>query len=133
MTGFSRYKERPDAIYIYISVLTILIALTSPYKSTKSVQVLVAAECHAARSSGVTSQQRDRRPLHSGQHRDTGPGPGHHCTVGNTVTREHRHQPPGKLRRHFRVLATLHITQSIAQHPPEVPKWSRYTLNRCHD
>ena len=87
--SLSRYKERPDAIYIYISVLTILIALISPYKSTKSVQVLVAAECHAARSSGVTSQQRDRRqettaqwatpwhgtrtraPLHSGQHRDT--------------------------------------------------------------
>ena len=129
--SLSRYKERPDAIYIYISVLTILIALISPYKSTKSVQQSVTQR--GAAGSRVNSVTGDRRPLHSGQHRDTGPGPGHHCTVGNTVTREHRHQPPGKLRRHFRVLATLHITQSIAQHPPEVPKWSRYTLNRCHD
>ena len=30
------------------------------------------------------------------------------------------------------VTSALWRTQSIAQHPPEVPKWSRYTLNRCH-
>ena len=46
-------------IYIYIDYFVVLI---SPCKSTKSVQVLVAAaECHAARSSGVTGQHRDRR------------------------------------------------------------------------